>query len=570
MNELMDSVYNPIVAIDAQERVIFCNSPAAIVIGASKEQIFGQPLRSFVPHSKLHRVLQTGKTEISQKFKLAGKTFLANQTVVKVEEQVIGAIAILQDISDLESISMELKHTKLITEELNTIIESSFDGIFLADGTGKTLRVNRAYERITGIKKEEILERQVVDLIHEGFFNKSATLQVLSQKRSETVVQTLRTGKKVMVTGNPIFDKEGEIVLVVANVRDVSELNQLQQEMQQMDKLQSETEIELQELRESVKKDNPYVIRSKKMQEIHHLAMRLAQVDSTVLILGESGVGKEIVAELIHRNGKRKNKPFIKISCAAIPESLLESELFGYAPGSFTGAQKGGKAGIFEMAQGGSLFLDEIGEISLPLQAKLLRVLQDKEFTRIGTTRPMKADVRIITATNRDLEAMVQQKLFRQDLFFRLNVVPVLIPPLRERREAILPFIHHFLRKQNERYNFDKQIAPAAIDLLTAYDWPGNVRELENMIERMVVTTLGKVIQAQELPEAFHRQEVSLEVESYDHKSLQEIMEYTEKRVLKRALEKYKTTRQMARVLEVNQSTIVRKLKKYQLNKKVD
>ncbi len=257
-----------------------------------------------------------------------------------------------------------------------------------------------------------------------------------------------------MVTGTPFFDKDGHIVLVVTNVRDVTELNLLQQKLENMEKLQSEAKIELEQLRETVKGNIQVSPRSKRMREILQLALRLSQVDSTVLIEGESGVGKEVVADIIHNSGSRKNHPFIKISCGAIPDQLLESELFGYVSGAFTGARKEGKAGLFEVADGGSLFLDEIGEMPLGVQVKLLRVLQERTIVRVGDTVPIKADVRVMAATNRNLSAMAQAGQFRKDLFYRLNVVPVRIPPLRERREDIIHFVYGFLDSCNKRYGF--------------------------------------------------------------------------------------------------------------------
>lgn len=283
----------------------------------------------------------------------------------------------------------------------------------------------------------------------------------------------------------------------------------------------------------------------------------------TVLIQGESGVGKEIFADIIHDNGPRHKMPFIKFNCAAFPDQLIDAELFGYATGAFTGASKHGKAGLFEAAIGGSIFLDEIGEMPLHLQAKLLRVLQKREIYRIGDSTPIKVDVRIIAATNLNLKDMVKEKRFREDLFFRLNVINIVVPPLRDRPESILPFTYHFLEKYNSMYRFSKQIDQKVINLFLEYDWPGNVRELENRIEQLVVITPGEIINKESLPEKWQGGTTDRPLPAIGERSLTEIMTGIERSLLEQAMHLHKTTRKAAKVLKVNQSTVVRKLKRY-------
>jgi TyrR family helix-turn-helix protein len=403
------------------------------------------------------------------------------------------------------------------------------------------------------------------ELVDDGFFNESVTVKVLETRRPTSLVQRIKTGKTVMVTGNPFFDLENNIRLVITNVRDVTELNRLQQKLEALEKQHNEAEIELRQLRESLRGRGEIILRSKKMQDLQTTAIRLAQVETTVLIQGESGVGKEVLADIIHNNGSRRQMPFIKINCAAFPDQLLESELFGYAGGSFTGARKQGKSGMFEAAQGGSIFLDEIGELPLILQAKLLRVLQEKEIYRIGDPMPIKVDVRIIAATNRDLKQMVADKKFREDLFFRLNVINITVPPLRERRESILPFIYHFLEKYNRQYGFSKQIDREVTNMLLEYHWPGNVRELENLIEQLLVTTPGDIITREYLPEKWGAVTTLNPLSDWSDRPLDDIVAAVERGVLEQARKRYRTTRKMAEALKVNQSTIVRKLKKYNL-----
>jgi transcriptional regulator with PAS, ATPase and Fis domain len=303
------------------------------------------------------------------------------------------------------------------------------------------------------------------------------------------------------------------------------------------------------------------------MKKVFDFAARVAQVDSTVLITGESGSGKEIVAKTIHKLSKRKDGPLIQINCGAIPENLLESELFGYEPGAFTGASKEGKLGMFELAENGTLFLDEIGELPLNLQVKLLRVLQEREIVRVGGIKPKKINVRIIAATNKDLEKMVEKGMFREDLYYRLNVVRIKIPPLRERKTDIPPLIQHFLRKFNEKYEMNKKISPEVIERLIAYDWPGNVRELENLIERLVVIVIEDIIELKHLPDYLQASINSdhFQVSVSGIIPLKKASEDLEKQLISKALQKYGSTRKAAQILEVDQATIVRKAKKYNI-----
>lgn len=559
---ILDYIYNPIVAVDAQGRITFCNRAMAAKLQHSLDEVLGQRVEDFVHYSRLRQIIETGRTESVQKIDIGGTVYMSNRTAVMDQGKVIGAVAVLQDISELAAIADELEQTKRLTVELDAIIESSFDGIYVTDGRGRTIRVNKAYERITGIRRQDVLGRKMDDLVAEGFFSESATLRVLESKHPESLMQTVKTGKRVMVTGTPIVGDDGEVTLVVTSVRDVTELYNLQNQLVKEETLRSKYESELEKLRRTAGSDGEVIIQSKKMRQTHELALRLAQVDTTILVQGESGVGKEVFADLVHSHSQRRDKPLIKISCAAIPEQLLESELFGYAPAAFTGASKQGKVGIFESARGGTIFLDEIGEMPLPLQAKLLRVLQTKEVTRVGSSVAVPVDVRIVAATNRDLKQMVAKGQYRSDLFFRLNVVPVVIPPLRERKEAIPNLVYHFLEKYNRQYGFSKQLEPQVLEELYGYDWPGNVRELVNTIERLVVTTSGDVISAADLPERMRGAGQDLQTMDIVDGSLKATLDNVERRIIAEALEKHGSTRGAAKALGVNQSTIVRKMQR--------
>ena len=464
----------------------------------------------------------------------------------------------LREAGDRHAVLGKLRATHTLAREMRAVIDSSFDGIFITDGEGTTILVNRAYERITGIRASEVLGRNMRDLVSEGFYDQSVTLRVLKSRKSETIIQKVKSGKTIVVTGNPVDDASGALWRVVTNVRDVTELQRLQEELEKLSALKDRYRLELASLRGAMGGGGRIVVRSKRMQEVHEQALRLALVDSTVLLLGESGVGKEVVASLIHDHSPRREGPFVKVSCAAIPEPLLESELFGYVSGAFTGASKAGKPGVFELAHQGTLFLDEVGELPLGLQAKLLRALQERKVTRLGDVRAKEVDVRIMAATNRDLEAMMRQGAFRSDLFYRLSVVPLVVPPLRERREAVFDFIHRFLERFNRKYGLSRQIDPEACDALAAWDWPGNVRQLENTMERLVVLGPGDVITREDALRALSGNGGGAAQAPATGATLRETLARAETEAVRQALIMHGSTRAAARALGVNQSTVVR------------
>ncbi|NSW83897.1 MAG: sigma 54-interacting transcriptional regulator [Syntrophothermus sp.] len=563
---ILNSTHNLIISIDEYERIEVFNRAAEEVLGVKAGEVRGKKITDVIPSSGLGEVVKSGRPETLQKVELNGRTLVSNRTPIIKDGKIIGAVAVLQDMSEIEEISKELKYVKELNEELNAVFESSFDGLYIADGNGITLRLNKAFERITGINGREFLNRNVEDIVEEGIVSESVTAQVLKQRQPVTIIQLYaKTGKTTLATGTPVFDKKGNIFRVVCNVRDVTELNMLKQRLEQVEGLSEHYEKQLRTLRLQYAGSGKMVVRSPRMRDLMETIIRVAQVDSTVLITGESGTGKELLAETIHANSARKDGPFIKVNCGAIPESLLESELFGYDAGAFTGARKEGKAGYFELANGGTLFLDEIGDLPLNLQVKLLRVIQSREIVRVGGIKPLKVDIRIVAATNRNLVDMIRRKEFREDLYYRLNVVPVNVPPLRQRKEEIPSLVVHFLQVFNRKYKQVKRISPEVIDLFMEYDWPGNVRELENLMERLVVITPSDTITVQDLPSHFGNlaKDWSNKVHVLDIVPLREAVESVEKQILEKAYVQFRTTRQMARALKVDASTVVRKAAKY-------
>lgn len=385
--------------------------------------------------------------------------------------------------------------------DFKEISDHLYDGIYISDGTGKTIFVNDAYSRITGITKDEVVGRNVYDISKEGKLYKGAvTMDVIERKEMvNSLGKSLINDKDLLVTGSPIFDEVGNVRLVVINNRDISNLKELELKNAQLqnDKHRANQEIEF--LRKQQTSKINIVYEGENMKAVMELVNTIAPTDVTVLITGESGTGKEVIVDEIYFKSKRKNKPFIKVNCAAIPSELLESELFGYEGGAFTGAKKAGKMGMFELANDGTILLDEIGEMSLKLQSKLLRVLQSKEIVRLGGSKPIKLDIRVISSTNRDLQEEIKNGKFRDDLYYRLNVVPIVLKPLRERKEEIQSLSNEFLSKYNKKYNKNVELETDAMKLLQIYKWPGNIRELENLIERLVVINKEGVIRPDSL-----------------------------------------------------------------------
>lgn len=470
------------------------------------------------------------------------------------------------DTSALSELRDENKALKNLNHELDVIIDNSYDGIYITDSEGVTLKTNSAIERITSIPKEYYIGKNVDSLIKRGILEESVTHKVVKEKRTISVVQKNYAGSETLITGTPVFHESGEVDKIVTNIRDLSALNELQTELSKMAELNNKYKQEINRLKNIPDQLDGIIVHNEQMKRMYETAERVANIDATVLILGETGVGKDVLAKYIfHSSTRSKEGDFIKINCGAIPSNLLESELFGYVKGAFTGANQQGKSGMFEMADKGMIFLDEIGEMPLSLQVKLLHVIQEGEIQKIGGTKPQKIDVRIIAATNRDLLGKVKQGDFREDLYYRLNVIPFTLPPLRNRQDDILALAQLFLKQMNEKYDMTKQLGYELKNFFYSYHWPGNIRELFNLIERLVVTTADDIIDIDHLPADYHESD---HVSAHSIVSLKDAVEMTEKKLLSSAAEKYTSSYEIAKALETSQPTVVRKLKKYHLTLK--
>jgi PAS domain S-box-containing protein len=457
---------------------------------------------------------------------------------------------------------------ELIEKHIDSILDVLSDGIYISDREGYTLKVNTMYERLIGLKKEDLIGRRVQDLVKEGVFDVVLNPQIVKTGQPATSVQTTKKGQKLILNGHPIFDGEGQVALVVTFVRDVTVMSQLREQIVSQKKLLEQFRTSVQYINEeSIQKFPMNGFKSREMLHLNKLIAKLAATDATVLILGETGVGKEFFARSIHRASPRGDKTFFKLDCSTIPENLIESELFGYASGAFSGANIKGKPGLCEMADQGTLFLDEVGELPLNMQVKLLRLLQDQEIIPVGSTRVKKVDVRIIAATNRELEKEVEQSHFRSDLYYRLRVAVLSIPPLRERREDIMPLANYFLEKYAAKYRKERRFGPEIEDIFIRHRWPGNIREMENLIESLVVTCDRTVIETPDLGscmlnEAWDRKHNLFESMDIGDKSLKEIVRDLEREILQGALEIHGSMAKVAELLKIDRSTIIRKLKR--------
>ena len=472
---------------------------------------------------------------------------------------------------------MNFKNTHLTLDQIIPILNVITDAVFIDDADGVCQWCNDACEEMYNIEYDEIVGRHVEDLEKSGIFTPSVTRRVLEEKREITIIHENRFGRRLLTTGSPVFVPmtsgewvaagEGRysrtIAFVLTTSRDITQISTVQEQPD----TPGSALLKARNLDVPEDIDTSFIVsESEAMHNVMALTKKLASVNTTVLITGESGVGKGLIARRLHEEGVRWKKPFVTVNCGAIPDNLIESELFGYVAGAFTGSRADGKQGLFEAAQDGTIFLDEISELPLNLQVKLLQVIQERQITPVGGTRPIPVDVRIISATNRNLEELVKEGRFREDLYYRLNVVPINVPSLRERPADIIPLIQMNIARCNRELGETKSISPDALSILLKYPWPGNIRELQNIIERLVITTSHNVITEDDIF-IFIKEAAEDNQINYADTSLAAALERAEKEILSRALENYKSTRAIARVLKVSQPTIVRKLNKYGLVK---
>lgn len=566
----LNATLDGVAVLDTGLKTIISNKIAQEKLNLFPGTLLGTTLPSL--SDRAEKVLTRLKPVKSILLRHGNSCFSVNLNPSVLGKNPLGILCIFQDITDFESIKNSMLSYQELSIELDTVIASSNDGLWLCDGKGNVLRINPASERLNNVKAADIIGKNMQNIIDTGVIDKSVTLKVLKSRKKESIFQQIQNGKKLFLTANPVFDKHGRIFRVVVNEKDITEIEDLKQRVEEQEVLKDQYKRDLLEMQIEKNESRKIICKSSNYKLILEKAIKLAKVDSTVLILGESGTGKGVIADLIHKYSSRANKPMIKLNCGTIPEPLVESELFGYEKGAFTGAGKAGKPGRLEMADKGIIFLDEVAELPLSSQVKLLKFLEDGKIVRVGGIQTKTINTRVIAATNQDIKKMVSDKTFRKDLYYRLNVVPLKIPALRERSDCILPLIFSYIDHFCEKYKKKQKLhlTRDALDVLLAYPYPGNVRELINICERLVVMHTTGDISREDLPNSVISPGTDSDMENSEiwnsGLSLREMLEKVEKKAVECAFKKYKTQTETARALGINQSTIARKLKKYTLN----
>ena len=467
----------------------------------------------------------------------------------------------IREIGDNVLVYDDGKDMDQVDRDIFGLIENSHDALCVADGNSRIILLNRAFEKVMGLSVQEMVGKTILGIVEAGITDTAATVQVLKSHKEETVIINTSTGKQVLSTGVPVYDNEKRIHRIFSNLRSVADLIRHGEESGSVAPYPHARGLN--GLRLKKPDGTGIVTRNELMKRLIELTLRLAQVDSSVLITGETGVGKDLFARLLHEASSRSSTgKFITVNCGAIPENLMESELFGYEPGAFTGADRKGKPGLIELAEHGTLFLDEIGDLPFNLQSKLLLVLQDRIVTRVGSTRSRKVNVRIVAATNKDLEKMVTEGNFRADLFYRLNVVPIMIPPLRERKNDIPLLLKHFSCSLGPAGSSCVTFSEEVIETLGKYSWPGNVRELMNLVEYLIVASPRPTIHVDHIPRKYLPSGVKTSKDYSDWPSLKTAVEQFETDLVEWAVQRCNTREEAAHRLGISLSSLNRRLKR--------
>jgi PAS domain S-box-containing protein len=559
--EIFDSVYNGAIIVDQEGMIVDCNRSGTELLGLTKEQVISRHITEVAPDSELHLVAQDGMSRPNRQQRIRDRIVLANRSPIYKDGQLLGAISVFQDITELEYSLNQLDEKEKEILRFKEIFELMYDGIVMVDDQGIIQMINQNYCDLLEKKMDDVIGKHITEVIEN-------TRMHIVVKTGQAEIGSLQKvkGREIVVMRIPIR-RNGKVIGAIGKVMftDIHELKTLAQRLNVIESKLDFYKKELKRVQGAKYSFDQIIGEHEQMREAKNLAMRVAKSRSTVLIRGESGTGKEWFAHAIHEASPRSEGPFVRLNCAAIPTDLMESELFGFEEGAFTGAKKGGKPGKIELAQGGTLFLDEIGDMPITMQAKLLRVLQEKEIERVGGNQVNSVDIRVIAATNRPLEEMIKKGEFREDLYYRLNVFHIVIPPLRDRNVDIITTAQFILGRLNSELGSSiSGFHPDVDKLFLRYHWPGNVRELQNVIERSIHLVEQSEIGLENLPP--YLTEIADRLSESSIYSLDKELEKAEIRAIKRALKTSEGNRvKAAELLGIHRASLYRKLEKYGL-----
>ncbi len=532
-----------VIAVNREHIIVGHNRAAANLLG--KKKLVGNLFKGTLKGT-FKGTIQKTSTEIS-----------IEEIILDINESNVYKIYHLRSLADNDRDFFKL------------VLENCYDEIFVSDINTSCLYVNPTFERHYSFDRKNVINSRDFMFTNSLIKNSPAYI-TLETKRPATIEIKTSTNRDLLISTKPVFDESGDIKFVVGTARDISDLRKVQEELSHSFNLVKKYENVLDKTKNQNNIFcNQFIYSSESMKVLMSTVDRIVKVDSTILITGKSGTGKSHIAQYIHSLSRRKNGPFITINCSTIPDTLIESELFGYAPGAFTGASKKGKKGLVAIAHKGTLFLDEIAELTPAIQAKLLLFIQNQEFVPVGSTETEYVDVRIITATNKDLKELISKSTFREDLYYRLNVVEVKVPALKDRKEDIIPLLMHYLKHYDNKYNFNHRLSEDSVTKLLAYSWPGNIREIENIIENLVVTTIDHIIEPRHFPYQFFDEQTT----SLQQTSLQQVEHFPinfnervkayEKLLFTKAYFQNSSTYKVGKALGISQSKVMRLIKKY-------
>jgi PAS domain S-box-containing protein len=561
---ISENVNEGLIVVDKGGRLITANTRAEELLSIDSKKSIGKHIETIIPETKLNRVLKTGKNELNKKFFTNDREFMISRIAIVIEEKVCGAVAIFQDITDHKKIQKKLADNEIYINVINTIINTLNECIVLVDENGIITMMSEAYKEFLGCTSDPE-GKNVSDVIE------NTKLHEVVKSGNVKIGDIQKINGNRMIAARVPIKEDGKIVGAVGKVifKDIGDFYTLSKKLNSLEKEIETYKNELGKERKARYSIENIIGNSPKIREVKSFALKVAKTDSNVLITGESGTGKELFAHGIHNASGRYLGPFVEINCAAIPSELFESELFGYEEGAFTGAKKGGKKGKFELANGGTIFLDEIGDMPMHMQVKLLRVIQNREIERVGGNKIEEINVRIIAATNKNLEDSVREGKFREDLYYRLNVMRIVLPPLRERKEDI-PVLANNLRIKiaNKLGIYVEGISREAIKCLIKYDFPGNVRELENIIERAIdLLDSDIIIKTEHLPERLTNKKIKKYIK-YNNcsKHLKSIVSEVEKEVILECLNKTNWNKnRTANMLGISRVGLYKKIEEYHL-----